>query len=44
MKAIICTRYGPPDVLQLRDVAKPAPSDQRLFVVSPEGVQRSLGI
>ena len=26
MKAAICTKYGPPDVLQLRDVPKPIPS------------------
>ena len=25
MKAIVCTGYGPPDVLQLRDVESPAP-------------------
>src|SRR6478672_2805938 len=26
MKAAICTRYGPPEVLQIRDVAEPIPS------------------
>jgi NADPH:quinone reductase-like Zn-dependent oxidoreductase len=27
MKAVVCTKYGPPEVLQLQDVAKPAPKD-----------------
>jgi NADPH:quinone reductase-like Zn-dependent oxidoreductase len=32
MKAILCTRYGSPDVLQLREVAKPAPKDDEVLI------------
>jgi NADPH:quinone reductase-like Zn-dependent oxidoreductase len=32
MKAAVCTDYGPPDVLQLRDVPKPVPRDDEVLV------------
>ncbi len=32
MKAIVCTKYGPPDVLEVRDVPKPTPGDNELLV------------
>jgi NADPH:quinone reductase-like Zn-dependent oxidoreductase len=32
MKAIVCTKYGSPDVLQLREVAKPAPQDDEVLI------------
>ena len=32
MKAIVCARYGSPDVLQLEDVEKPAPIEGRVLV------------
>ena len=32
MKAIVCEKYGSPDVLELREVAKPAPGDDEVLV------------
>jgi NADPH:quinone reductase-like Zn-dependent oxidoreductase len=32
MKAIVCTKYGPPDVLQFKEVDKPAPKEDEVLV------------
>ena len=32
MKAIICTKYGSPDFLELREVAKPVPKDNEVLI------------
>jgi NADPH:quinone reductase-like Zn-dependent oxidoreductase len=42
MKAVVCDRYGPPDVLGLRDVARPVPrQDQVRIKIRATTVNRS---
>ena len=32
MKAVVCTEYGPPDVLQLKEVEKPTPRNNEVCI------------
>jgi NADPH:quinone reductase-like Zn-dependent oxidoreductase len=32
MKAVVCTHYGPPEVLQLKEVKKPVPRNNEVLI------------
>ena len=32
MKAVVCTEYGSPDILQLQEVAKPVPKENEVLI------------
>jgi len=42
MKAVVCSRYGPPEILQLKDVERPSPKEDEVLVrIQAVSVNRS---
>jgi hypothetical protein len=35
VKAAVCSRYGPPDVIQIMDIEKPVPKDNEVLIEVP---------
>jgi hypothetical protein len=37
MKAVLCPKYRPPEVIQIKEVPKPVPKDKEVMVIIPWG-------
>ena len=44
MKAIVCTKYGSPDVFQLQEVDTPIPEDHEDRIIDKCGFSRTSGL
>jgi hypothetical protein len=42
MKADVFSRYGLPDVVQIKDVERPVPKDNEVLVKSPRGFRQTI--
>jgi len=44
MKAVLHTKYGPPDELQVKEIEKPVPADNELLITQKKNMRKAVTV